>query len=101
MIPMNHLMVTMNYGEALEYLDGLEVFGIRLGLERIGYLLKRLGSPESRLNIIHVAGTNGKGSVCAIGAVIVSPFAQFFCINRCLGDICAQSVCALSRANKC
>lgn len=48
------------------YLDKLEVFGIKLGLSQIVELLERLGRPDRKLKIIHVAGTNGKGSVCAM-----------------------------------
>ncbi|MEM9003797.1 MAG: folylpolyglutamate synthase/dihydrofolate synthase family protein [Cyanobacteria bacterium P01_F01_bin.86] len=40
-------------------------FGVHLGLERIQKLLKALGNPQNEVPIIHVAGTNGKGSVCA------------------------------------
>ncbi len=40
-------------------------FGVHLGLERIQQLLANLGNPQHRVPIIHVAGTNGKGSVCA------------------------------------
>lgn len=40
-------------------------FGVHLGLERIEKLLKNLGNPQDRVRVIHVAGTNGKGSVCA------------------------------------
>lgn len=42
-----------------------ERFGVDLGLDRILYLLERLGNPHQRVPVIHVAGTNGKGSVCA------------------------------------
>lgn len=42
-----------------------ERFGIHLGLERIQHLLDRIGQPHLQVPIIHVAGTNGKGSVCA------------------------------------
>lgn len=42
-----------------------ERFGIHLGLERIQYLLDQIGQPHLQVPIIHVAGTNGKGSVCA------------------------------------
>ncbi len=38
---------------------------VRLGLERIGMLLELLGNPEDKLKFVHIAGTNGKGSVCA------------------------------------
>ena len=40
-------------------------FGVHLGLERIHQLLHRLGNPHQQVSVIHVAGTNGKGSVCA------------------------------------
>lgn len=44
----------------------------RLGLERIRELLERLGRPQDRLRFVHVAGTNGKGSICAYLASILS-----------------------------
>ncbi|WP_044291449.1 folylpolyglutamate synthase/dihydrofolate synthase family protein [Rivularia sp. PCC 7116] len=40
-------------------------FGVHLGLERIEKLLRNLGNPQNQVRVIHVAGTNGKGSVCA------------------------------------
>jgi folylpolyglutamate synthase/dihydrofolate synthase len=47
--------------------------GIQLGLERMKLLMERLGHPESQLKIIHVAGTNGKGSVCAcLSSILVA-----------------------------
>ena len=52
--------------KALERLYRRRTFGIRPGLEGIEALLSRLGHPEHSLPIIHVAGTNGKGSVCAM-----------------------------------
>ncbi|MCQ2381092.1 MAG: bifunctional folylpolyglutamate synthase/dihydrofolate synthase [Acidaminococcaceae bacterium] len=56
----------MTYTEALAYLDSLGKFGIRLGMERIEGLLKELGNPENKIKTIHVAGTNGKGSVASM-----------------------------------
>jgi dihydrofolate synthase/folylpolyglutamate synthase len=47
------------------YLDSLQRFGIHLGLERIRALLSRLGDPQNTFRAVHVAGTNGKGSVTA------------------------------------
>ncbi|MBE9046906.1 bifunctional folylpolyglutamate synthase/dihydrofolate synthase [Pleurocapsales cyanobacterium LEGE 10410] len=47
-------------------------FGVHLGLERILKLLADLGNPQDRVPIIHVAGTNGKGSVCAYLSSILS-----------------------------
>lgn len=52
----------MNFSEAQAYMTSLESSGINLGLKRIKALLKALGNPEESLKIIHVAGTNGKGS---------------------------------------
>lgn len=54
----------MKYQEALDWINGFQQFGMNLGLERIEILLKTLDNPEQSLDIIHVAGTNGKGSVC-------------------------------------
>jgi dihydrofolate synthase/folylpolyglutamate synthase len=48
-----------------EYLASFDKFGIHLGLERIQQLLKSLGNPHQQVPVIHIAGTNGKGSVCA------------------------------------
>lgn len=56
----------MNYQEALAYLEGLNIFGIKLGLTRIQRLLELLDLPQSRYRTIHVTGTNGKGSVSAM-----------------------------------
>ena len=54
----------MNYDEAVSWLDGFQQFGMKLGLERIQTLLAYFDKPEKNVPIIHVAGTNGKGSVC-------------------------------------
>jgi dihydrofolate synthase/folylpolyglutamate synthase len=62
----------MNYNEAMDYLRGLARFGINLGLGRIEELLKRLGDPQrSGLKIVHIGGTNGKGSTTAMLAGIL------------------------------
>lgn len=55
----------MSYREALDFLYGLQRFGIKLGLNNIRELLVRLDHPERCCSFVHVAGTNGKGSVCA------------------------------------
>lgn len=52
----------MNCNEAIEYIHSLEKFGIKPGMERIRALCAALGNPQDKLKIIHVAGTNGKGS---------------------------------------
>ena len=53
----------MEAKEALDKISSYERFGSVLGLERIKILLERLGNPEKSLKILHIAGTNGKGSV--------------------------------------
>lgn len=56
----------MEYKEVLNYLYNLERFGTKLGLSRTLKLLAKLKNPHKNLRVIHVAGTNGKGSVCAM-----------------------------------
>lgn len=56
----------MNYIEAMEKINNRLVFGIKPGLERIGKLLHLLGDPQDQLKYVHVAGTNGKGTCCAL-----------------------------------
>lgn len=56
----------MNRKKILKYLYSLESPKIKLGLSRIQELLDKVGNPEKSLKCIHVAGTNGKGSVCAM-----------------------------------
>ena len=63
-------MISMTYEEAMNYLAGLGRFG-HLGLGRIEKLLNRLGDPHRRLRVIHVAGTNGKGSTASMIASIL------------------------------
>ncbi|MCD6525818.1 MAG: bifunctional folylpolyglutamate synthase/dihydrofolate synthase [Desulfuromonas sp.] len=55
----------MTPAQTLEFLYGLQMFGIKLGLDNIRALLQSAGNPQEDYGIIHVAGTNGKGSVCA------------------------------------
>jgi dihydrofolate synthase/folylpolyglutamate synthase len=56
----------MNYKAALDYLYGIRRFGTKLGLANITKLLEKLGNPHKGLMVVHVGGTNGKGSVCAM-----------------------------------
>ncbi len=56
----------MNYEEAIEFITCKDNFYIDLGLDRISAVLEKLGNPQDSLKCIHVAGTNGKGSVCAM-----------------------------------
>ena len=55
----------MNERQVFEYLDSLRTKGIVPGLESIRNLLEGLGNPQKKLKFVHVAGTNGKGSVCS------------------------------------
>ncbi|WP_298439872.1 folylpolyglutamate synthase/dihydrofolate synthase family protein [Geobacter sp.] len=62
----------MTYEETLAHIYALRRFGIRPGLERVSSLLARLGNPHEALRIIHVAGTNGKGSTAAFLSSILA-----------------------------
>jgi dihydrofolate synthase/folylpolyglutamate synthase len=73
-------------------------FGVHLGLERIQHLLAALDNPQQRVPIIHVAGTNGKGSVCAyLSSVLVqagyrvgrytSPHLVSWCERICVNEV--------------
>lgn len=80
----------MNYEQALEYIHSHKRFGSKLGLERIGEMMRLLGNPQEKLRVVHVAGTNGKGSTAMMIAAIlraagyrvgltISPFVVDFC----------------------
>lgn len=62
----------MTYNEARVYLDELSKYGSVLGLDTIHDLLCELDNPQDSLNFIHIAGTNGKGSVLACTSTILS-----------------------------
>lgn len=79
----------MTYEQAIEYIHGLYWRGSKLGLTRTVELCRLLGDPQKKLKFIHVAGTNGKGSTCAMLSKIlceagyrtglfVSPFVDRF-----------------------
>lgn len=55
----------MNYQESRKYIEDSQKYGSVLGLDNMRELMGRLGNPQDKLKIIHVAGTNGKGSVIA------------------------------------
>src|SRR5438105_10707890 len=57
---------SMTYEEAIQFLYRLQRFGTRLGLENTFKLAELAGHPQNELRFIHVAGTNGKGSTCAM-----------------------------------
>ena len=62
----------MEYDEVISALEGLERFGIRLGLAAVSVLLERLGNPHLAYRTVHIGGTNGKGSVTAMCESILS-----------------------------
>lgn len=84
------VITDMTYEEALSKINSLQRFGSRPGLERVKKLLSLLGDPQDKLKFVHVAGTNGKGSTCALIASVlkksqyktgmfISPFVTDFC----------------------
>ena len=79
----------MNYEQALSYISSTYSLGIKKGTENISYLLNLLDNPQNKVKVIHVAGTNGKGSTCSfISSVLTkagykvglytSPFLEVF-----------------------
>ena len=68
---MSNEKLEQDYQESLQYLVNLTTFGMNFGLERIQELLKRLGNPERALRVVHVGGTNGKGSTTVMIARIL------------------------------
>lgn len=61
-------MSRLTPAEGLAHLAGLPASSVKMGLERVRAALDRLGNPERRVPALHVAGTNGKGSTCALAA---------------------------------
>ncbi len=57
--------VNVDFGESVVYLSNLKKSGINLGLARIEKLCEKLGNPQDSLKVVHIAGTNGKGSTAA------------------------------------
>lgn len=62
----------MTYSEAIRFLCTLQRFGIQPGLETTRELLAQLGNPHERLRFLHIAGTNGKGSVAAMCQAVLT-----------------------------
>ncbi len=56
----------MTYQEAIEWLEGVSLYGKKDGLTNMRQLMEELGNPEEHIRFVHVAGTNGKGTVCAL-----------------------------------
>lgn len=66
--------MNMNYKEAMDYISSVGRFGSNYGLERTFRLLEILGSPQDKIKLIHVAGTNGKGSTTSMITKILRGF---------------------------
>lgn len=62
----------MKYREALDYIQSIQTLGIVPGLESITELCRLLGNPQDRLKFVHIAGTNGKGSVLAYISTVLT-----------------------------
>ena len=58
-------MIVLNYKEAVDYIEETPKFTTKNSLDHTKECLRRLGNPQEQFRVIHVAGTNGKGSVCA------------------------------------
>ena len=56
----------MTYASAIEWLYGTQLFGIKLGLEKVRRLCEIFDLTTGKMRLVHVAGTNGKGSVSAM-----------------------------------
>ena len=63
--------VKLTYEKVIDEINSHLNFGIKLGLTRIQSLLEKIGNPQDTLNVIHIAGTNGKGSTCEMLASIL------------------------------
>ena len=61
----------MSYSSVIEYLYGLQKHGIKLGLDTMRLLLGRVGDPQRSLRVLHIGGTNGKGSTAAMAAAVL------------------------------
>lgn len=62
----------MTFSDAMNYIETINAKGSILGLDTTRELLKRIGNPQDRLKFVHIAGTNGKGSVLAYTSNILS-----------------------------
>lgn len=62
----------MTYAETLAYMESLKTSGIRLGLERMQRAADAMGNPERAYDVIHIAGTNGKGSTASMIAAVLA-----------------------------
>ncbi len=104
----------MTTAEAISYIESYTWSATRLGLDRTQELLQRLGDPQKKLKFVHVAGSNGKGSTCAMLDAILrgagyrvglytSPYIQDFCERMQVdGDnIPGQTLAAITERVRC
>lgn len=96
----------MTYSEAISYIHSVSWKGSRPGLSRITELLSLLGNPQKELRVVHVAGTDGKGSFCAMldsvlraagyrTGMFTSPYIEFFGERMCIcGEMIPNDVLA-------
>lgn len=75
----------MNYKETLAYMDTLKTIGIVPGLSSIKELCSRLGNPQDSLRFVHIAGTNGKGSVLAYVSTVLKTAG--YCTGRYISPV--------------
>ncbi len=68
----SQLLFELDLKEQMEWLEGRSHLGIKLGLETTKRFLEKLGNPQKNTNFLHVAGTNGKGSLCAYLSSVLS-----------------------------
>ena len=61
----------MNYKEAMAYVEEVGQYGMVMGLSSMRELCARLGNPQDQLRFVHIAGTNGKGSVLAYVSTVL------------------------------
>lgn len=61
----------MTYQEALAYIENTVTFGGKPGLRRIRALCERIGNPQDKMRVVHITGTNGKGSTAAMTAAVL------------------------------
>ncbi len=66
--------MAQSYHDFIEWLYSLQQFGIKLGLEKISLLMEELNNPHEQYPVIHIAGTNGKGSVASMIAAVLQTY---------------------------
>lgn len=80
----------MSYDDAVAFISSSVQYGSRLGLERIARLCSLLGNPQDSIRTVHVAGTNGKGSTCAMiaQALTAAGYKTGLYMSPAIEDVC-------------